>query len=142
MFRSPAAVASVGVAVGAVLYHAMGAVIRRGRKPVLYVYDHCPFSVRARVILGLKKIDYHLVVMESHDYETPTQLVGAKQAPILQFSNGKTMAESMDIVRFVDQNWGGAPILAESAVRPELKQWIQDTQPLLNQLYIPRFVRV
>ena len=132
----------VGAAVGAFLCHAAGRWIRRSRKPVLYVYDHCPFSVRARVLLGLKKVDYHLVFMESHDFDTPMALVGAKQAPILQFPLGSAMGESMDIAKYVDQHYGGPPILAASADRPELKQWIEETQPIINQLCTPRYVSI
>lgn len=140
MLRNQATIAGVSAAVGIFLYHAAGKIIRRNKKPTLYVYEHCPFSVRTRVILGLKHVDHHLVFMEGHDYDVPVSLVGAKQAPILQFPSGSAMAESMDIVRYVDQHWGGAPILAESANRPELIQWIEETFPVINKLVTPRYV--
>lgn len=49
-----------------------------GSKPILYVYDHCPFCVRARIIFGLKKIPVQVVWLDNDDVETPTELVGKK----------------------------------------------------------------
>ena len=41
----------------------------------LYIYDHCPFCVKARMIFGLKNKPVELVVMlnddEERDAETP-----------------------------------------------------------------------
>ena len=48
------------------------------KRPFLYVYDHCPFCVRARMIFGLKKIPHQLVFLDNDDIETPTSLVGKK----------------------------------------------------------------
>jgi len=110
--------------------------------PILYIYDHCPFSNRSRLILGLKDVEYELRNMESADVATPTALIGSKQAPILQFTDGHAIGESMDIVRHVDQNWGGEPILAEASGRKELKDWIDTYFPLINKLVVPRYVSI
>uniref|UniRef100_K3W8Q1 GST N-terminal domain-containing protein n=1 Tax=Globisporangium ultimum (strain ATCC 200006 / CBS 805.95 / DAOM BR144) TaxID=431595 RepID=K3W8Q1_GLOUD len=107
--------------------------------PKLYIYDHCPFCVRARMILGLKKVPHELVFLANHDEVTPIGLVGAKQAPILQPPVGKPFPESMDIVRFVDTNYGGSVLLKESANRDDIKQWIKDTAEVFRLLYHPRF---
>ena len=44
----------------------------------LYVYDHCPFCVRARMIFGLKNLPVELVVLANDDEATPIGLVGKK----------------------------------------------------------------
>ena len=49
----------------------------------LYVYDHCPFCVRARMIFGLKNLPVELVVLANDDEATPIGLVGKKVVPIL-----------------------------------------------------------
>ncbi|DAZ93244.1 TPA: hypothetical protein N0F65_007944 [Lagenidium giganteum] len=107
--------------------------------PKLYIYEHCPFCVRARMIFGLKKVKHDLVFLANHDEATPIGLVGAKQVPILELPNGKAMPESMDIVRYVDTNYGGSVLLKESANREDLKKWIKDTSDVLRRLYHPRF---
>jgi hypothetical protein len=43
--------------------------------PRVYVYDHCPFCVRVRFILGLKNIKHNVVFLANDDIETPTKLV-------------------------------------------------------------------
>lgn len=37
----------------------------------LYVYEHCPFCIRARMIFGLKKVPFELGVIMEGDIETP-----------------------------------------------------------------------
>jgi glutaredoxin 2 len=107
--------------------------------PKLFIYDHCPFCVRARMIFGFKKVAHELVFLANHDEATPIGLVGSKQAPILQPPNGKAFPESMDIVRYVDTNYGGSVLLQESAKREDIKQWIKDTAECFRLLYHPRF---
>jgi hypothetical protein len=46
--------------------------------PRLYIYDHCPFCVRARMVLGLKGVKHELFFLANDDVETPTALVGKK----------------------------------------------------------------
>jgi hypothetical protein len=50
--------------------------------PTVYVYDHCPFCVRVRLVLGIKNVKHNLYFMANDDIPTPTSLVGKKIAPI------------------------------------------------------------
>lgn len=50
----------------------------------LYIYDHCPFCLKARMIFGLKNLPVELIVMSNDDEATPTRMIGQKMAPILQ----------------------------------------------------------
>ncbi|ETW00632.1 GrxB family glutaredoxin [Aphanomyces invadans] len=109
-------------------------------KPRLYIYDHCPFCVRARMIFALKGVDVELVFLANHDEATPIGLVGAKVVPILETPEGIVMPESMDIVRYVDTHYGGTPILADAdPTREDLKKWIHDSADVMRRLYHPRF---
>ena len=65
----------------------------------LYIYDHCPFCVRARMIFGLRGMPVEEVILQNNDEETPIKMIGAKQVPILQKDGGSFMGESLDIVR-------------------------------------------
>lgn len=105
----------------------------------LYIYDHCPFCVKARMIFGLKNVPVTLVFLANHDEVTPISLVGSKQVPILEAKDGAVMPESMDIVRYIDQNEGEKPILAPSANREDLKKWIEESAKVFRHLYHPRF---
>jgi hypothetical protein len=44
--------------------------------PRVYVYDHCPFCVRVRFVLGIKNIKHNVIYLANDDVETPTKLVG------------------------------------------------------------------
>ena len=72
----------------------------------LYVYDHCPFCAKARMIFGLKALPLELSFLREDDVDTPTGLVGRKTAPILEKPDGSHMAESMEIVHYVDGQHG------------------------------------
>src|SRR5690606_6102544 len=104
----------------------------------LYLYEHCPFCTRARMIFGLKQLPVELAVIMEGDADTPTRLIGKKAVPILEKEDGTHMGESLDIVAYVEAM--GAPVLngQESAA---IEQWITDAwKPALN-LFIPRFTR-
>ena len=45
-------------------------------KPIVYVYDHCPFCVRVRLAFGLKNIKHEVRFLANDDVETPTKLIG------------------------------------------------------------------
>jgi glutaredoxin 2 len=105
----------------------------------LYIYEHCPFSTRARVIFGLKKIPVELEVIMEGDAETPTRLVGRKVVPILLKDDGTAMAESIDIVRYVDSLVGPA-VLADPP-RANIAAWCEQARPVVSRLSIPRMVR-
>jgi glutaredoxin 2 len=106
----------------------------------LYVYDHCPYCVRARMPFGFKGIDYTLETMLNDDIDTPTALVGKKIVPILTQEDGTHMPESMDIVRYIDQNYG-EPMFDGATDLPELQAWISQYHRLTSRLLIPRCVR-
>lgn len=102
----------------------------------LYVYDHCPFCVKARTIFGLKATAFDLVVMLNDDEATPTRMIGKKMAPILEH-DGRYIAESMDIVAYVD-GLSGSRVLT-SASNPSLAQWNSQVTGPLYSLAIPRW---
>lgn len=93
----------------------------------LYIYEHCPFCVRARMIFGLKDIPVELHVFLSDDFKSPESMIGQKMAPILQKEDGSYMPESLDIVDYVDNNYGGKPILI-GPKSPNIEKLIKQLQ--------------
>ncbi|RPD98152.1 glutaredoxin 2 [Candidatus Pantoea deserta] len=102
----------------------------------LYIYDHCPFCVKARMIFGLKNLPVELIVMLNDDEETPKRLVGQKVAPILQKEDGSAMPESLDIVRFVDKS-DREPLL-NGKTNPAISDWLRHVNGYVNKLLLPR----
>lgn len=105
----------------------------------LYIYDHCPFCVKARMIFGLKNIPVELNVLLNDDEATPTRMIGQKIAPILQKDDSRYLPESMDIVHYVDK-FDGKPLLTGKQ-NPALDTWLRKVNSYVNRLLIPRFAK-
>jgi glutaredoxin 2 len=103
----------------------------------LFIYDHCPFCVKARMIFGLKNLPVRLVTLLSDDEATPISMIGKKMAPILQKDDGSYMPESMDIVHYVD-NLDGKPLLT-GKTNPAIINWLQHANSYTGKLLLPRF---
>lgn len=69
----------------------------------LYLYDHCPFCVRAEMVAHYKQVPVEQVYLLNDDETSCLTLIGAKQVPILQFDDGRAMGESLDIARKLDE---------------------------------------
>mmetsp|Transcript_38 Transcript_38/g.55 ORF Transcript_38/g.55 Transcript_38/m.55 type:complete len:274 (-) Transcript_38:183-1004(-) len=112
-------------------------------KPIVYVYDHCPFCVRVRLALGLKNVEHDIRFMANDDVDLPTSLVGKKIAPIFEVSGREPFAESLDIVRYVDNDprFGPTGLFKEMSDRSDLKAWQKSVQTPLRMLQRPRYVR-
>lgn len=106
----------------------------------LYIYEHCPFCVRARMIFGLKHIPVEQHVLLSDDFKTPEKMIGKKMAPILQKADGSYMPESLDIVEYIDNNYG-KPILT-GAKSPQIADLIKQLQQYDYKLEIPRYIKL
>ncbi len=103
----------------------------------LYYYDHCPFCVRVRLAAGLLGQPLEEIPLANDDEDTPIKLVGKKVLPILIREDGSPLAESLDIVAYLDRDghFGGA-------VRPELAEWLQAVNGLVHKLAMPRNIMV
>lgn len=105
----------------------------------LYVYEHCPFCIRARMIFGLKKVPFELGIIMEGDSETPISMVGRKVVPILQKEDGTFMPESMDIVHYIGQ-LSNADELQEPCDK-EIEAWCKKVTPTVYNLAVPRFTK-
>jgi len=91
------------------------------------------------MIFGIKKFPVELCVMSEADAQTPTRMVGKKIAPILEKEDGTFMAESMDIVHYVDEL--DDERILKSTGNAEIARWCETVTPTLFRLVIPRFTR-
>lgn len=69
----------------------------------LYLYDHCPFCIRAEMVAHYKRVPVEQVYLLNDDEASCLTMIGAKQVPILQFDDGSAMGESLDIARHLDE---------------------------------------
>lgn len=106
----------------------------------LYIYDHCPYCVRARMIFGLKKKSVQIITLLNDDEDTPNKLIGQKLVPILIKDDGTPMPESLDIVRYIDSYDGKSLIDKSILSNPKLAEWIENTGGYVRKLCYPRWV--
>lgn len=107
----------------------------------LYIYEHCPFCARARMIFGLKHIPVKLEVFLSDDNKSPESMIGEKMVPILQKDDGSYMPESLDIVDYVDNNYGDSPILI-GPKSAKIAEIIKNIQQYDYKLECPRYIKL
>ncbi|MCE0799735.1 glutaredoxin 2 [Buttiauxella sp. S04-F03] len=105
----------------------------------LYIYDHCPFCLKARMIFGLKNIPVELVVLLNDDEATPTKMIGKKMAPILQKDDSRYLPESMDIVHYIDK-LDGEPLLI-GATNSAISDWLRHVNSYVQHLLLPRIAK-
>lgn len=106
----------------------------------LYIYEHCPFCTRARMIFGQKIVPVELEYLLNDDEETPAKLIGQKIVPILVKDDGTAMSESLDIVRYIDQLAGTTPL--NEYIRPEIEGWLRIVDTYRNALTAPRCIKM
>jgi len=103
----------------------------------LYVYDHCPFCVRSRMIFGLKEVACEIITLPNDDEETPTRLIGKKMLPVLVTESHEAIGESLDIVKYIDETYDSSVLTI--ADDPVIEAWMEESTTLIYPLAIPRW---
>ena len=106
----------------------------------LFVFDHCPFCVRALLAVGLKALPIKIEYILEDDEETPTKMIGKQMVPILEYETGKFMPESLDIVKYLDTNFDDAILTAQQ--NPKISEWISDNFGKVNEYVMPRYAKM
>ena len=104
----------------------------------LYVYDHCPYCVKARMIFGLKGLSVQLVVLLNDDEKTPKSMIGVKMVPILEKKAGSFLPESLDIIRYIDKRTGKS-VVSSRKEDVTLSSWLDEGSFLNYSLSMPRW---
>lgn len=103
----------------------------------LFVYDHCPYCVKARMIFPLKHIPFEKIILLNNDEQTPKNMIGRKVVPILQKTDGSYLSESMDIVHYIDSLSG--PSVLTGKTNPAINTWLLGIAEYANYLLLPRY---
>ena len=104
----------------------------------LFIYDHCPYCVKARMIFGLKNIPFTMVTLPNDDEKTPVAMIGKKMVPILEKEPGHFMPESMDIIQFIDKKFHPSIVLEEED--PSLLEIFNQARTAYYSLVMPRWI--
>ena len=106
----------------------------------LYVYDHCPYCVKARMIFGLKKVPFKLITLLNDDEKTPFNMIGQKMVPILEVKKQDFMPESLDIISYIDKQ--NKPTTVLWTRDTQLSKWLDKNSDTCYQLAMPRWIKM
>ena len=67
----------------------------------LYVYNHCQYCIKPRLVADLSGLDYELVYLANDDEKSHIERVGSKQVPFLEKADGTFLKESIDICEYI-----------------------------------------
>ncbi|WP_299004890.1 glutaredoxin 2 [uncultured Shewanella sp.] len=107
----------------------------------LFLFDHCPYCVKAMMIVGYQQLDVEYVFLQNHDVQARIEKVGANLVPILQKTDGSYMAESLDIVNYLD-GVSGKPMLDAACLQTVIDEWLTKTKQLCSALMYPRWLKI
>ena len=69
----------------------------------LYVYHHCPYCIKPRLVSDLSGLDYELVFLANGDEKAHIDRIGSKQVPFLEKDDGIFLKESDEICKYIIQ---------------------------------------
>ena len=104
----------------------------------LYIYDHCPYCTKARMIFGFKNHSLKIMTLLNDDEKTPVSMVGQKMVPVLEVAPNQFMSESLDIIRYIDEK--DTPRISWEQ-NPSCQEWLSQTSSYLYPLTMPRWVK-
>ena len=104
----------------------------------LYIYEHCPYCVRPRIVSGLKSIDLPLIYLANDDEASHINRIGKKQVPFLEKEGGSYLTESLDICQYLD-GLGQKPMLAQHSNDKSLVKLVEKLSKVSKALVFPRF---
>ncbi|MUK91657.1 glutaredoxin 2 [Aliivibrio fischeri] len=107
----------------------------------LFIFDHCPFCMKAKMVAGIKKLPVEFVYLQNDDVNARIEKVGANMVPILEKNDGSYMPESLDIARYLDEH-DHHPIIEKSTHEEEISEWLNAARPLFAKLTFSRWTQL
>lgn len=103
----------------------------------LYIYDHCPYCTRERMIFGFKKISYSEIILDNDDEKTPITMIGKKSLPILKFKENQYLGESLDIVSYINSIDENNSLTQSRNI--DIENWVKNMELSIYELAMPRW---
>ncbi|ROZ70814.1 glutaredoxin 2 [Francisella tularensis] len=102
----------------------------------IYLYHHCPYCIKVRLVADLSNFDYQMIILANDDEKAHIDRIGSKQVPFLEKDDGTFIKESDEICKFIAkvQNFE----IAESTIDDFVKGCITDLEPHYRRIIYPR----
>lgn len=95
----------------------------------MYHIPVCPFSQRVEILLNLKDrahdVDYHVVdITKPREDWLLEKTRGVTALPALDVGDGRTILESLVILQYIDERFGGAQISRSDPYERAVERWM------------------
>ncbi|MED7818986.1 MULTISPECIES: glutaredoxin 2 [unclassified Francisella] len=102
----------------------------------IYLYHHCPFCIKVRLVADLSKLNYEIIFLANDDEKAHIDRIGSKQVPFLEKNDGSFIKESDEICKYIAklQNFK----IDESTIDSIVKEYVADLAPHYRRVVYPR----
>ncbi|QWV00012.1 glutaredoxin 2 [Francisella salimarina] len=102
----------------------------------IYLYHHCPYCIKVRLVADLSKLDYEMIILANDDEKSHIDRIGSKQVPFLEKDDGTFIIESNEICKFIakTQNFD----IAESMINSSVKELVAQLAEHYRRIVYPR----
>ncbi|QEO56722.1 glutaredoxin 2 [Francisella marina] len=102
----------------------------------IYLYHHCPYCIKVRLVADLSKLDYEMIILANDDEKSHIDRIGSKQVPFLEKDDGTFIIESDEICKFIakTQNFD----IAESMINSSVKELVAQLAEHYRRIVYPR----
>ncbi|API86601.1 glutaredoxin 2 [Francisella uliginis] len=102
----------------------------------IYLYHHCPYCIKVRLVADLSKLDYEMIILANDDEKAHIDRIGSKQVPFLEKDDGSFIKESDEICNYISklQNFE----IATSTIDSSVKEYVSKLAPHYRRVVYPR----
>lgn len=105
-------------------------------KMKIYLYHHCPYCIKARLVADLSGLNYETIFLANDDEKAHIDRIGSKQVPFLEKADGTFIKESNDICEYISKIQGFD--IADSAIDNLVKDLVTELAPHYRRVVYPR----
>ncbi|WP_407876795.1 glutaredoxin 2 [Francisella sciaenopsi] len=102
----------------------------------IYLYHHCPYCIKVRLVADLSKLDYEMIILANDDEKAHIERIGSKQVPFLEKDDGTFIKESDEICKFISKTQNFE--IAESTIGSSVKDSVTKLAEHYRRIVYPR----
>ena len=107
----------------------------------LFLFDHCPYCIRALMVANYHQLSIQEVYLQNHDTQARIEKVDKNTVPILETQSGDYLAESLDIITYLN-SLSHHNSLLPAQYQTEIQQLQQELEPNMYPLIFPRWLKI
>ena len=102
----------------------------------IYLYHHCPYCIKVRLVADLSKLDYKMIILADDDEKAHIDRIGSKQVPFLEKDDGSFIKESDEICNYIAKLQDFE--VTTSTIDNSVKEYVSALAPHYRRVVYPR----